>query len=458
MADDKNPDDPEYGWLYSGKDGSPPPPPPPSDGDPEATRMMSRPTDDGAEHTQMMGAGPGGPDQGGDQAPGQPSNEGPPPADKPQSFGGTYDAPPPRPPDEGPRFATPADPNQPPPSKPAARQAPKPSAPPKKPRPPSSRRKWWIRGILALLLVWLLFLIVVPIWAWNHIATVDAEPDGARPEDTSGTTYLLVGSDSREGLSKEQKGDLGTGSASGNRTDTILLLHIPDGDGPNLLLSIPRDSYVTIPGHGMNKINAAYSIGGPELLVQTVETNTKIHVDDYIEIGFTGFVDIVDAVGGITVCPKQAINDPKAGNLKMKRGCQEVDGHTALSYSRSRAFANGDITRTEHQREVITQVGKEAASWQTIVLPWRYFKVNKAGADCLTIGENVGPFALAKFAWAMAHSGDQKRCVVPFSSLNFTTPDGQSAVQWDERRATALFTSIREDDTSGAQCNATGLP
>jgi LCP family protein required for cell wall assembly len=299
---------------------------------------------------------------------------------------------------------------------------------------------------------------VVPIWAWNHIAKVDAEPDGARPEDTSGTTYLLVGSDSREGLSKEQKGDLGTGSASGNRTDTILLLHIPDGDGPNLLLSIPRDSYVTIPGHGMNKINAAYSIGGPELLVQTVETNTKIHVDDYIEIGFTGFVDIVDAVGGITVCPKQPINDPKAGNLKMKRGCQEVDGHTALSYSRSRAFANGDITRTEHQREVITQVGKEAASWQTIVLPWRYFKVNKAGADSLTIGENVGPFALAKFAWAMAHSGDQKRCVVPFSSLNFTTPDGQSAVQWDEQRATALFTSIREDDTSGAQCNATGLP
>ncbi len=208
----------------------------------------------------------------------------------------------------------------------------------------------------------------------------------------------------------------------------------------------------------MNKINAAYSIGGPELLVQTVETNTKIHVDDYIEIGFTGFVDIVDAVGGITVCPKQAINDPKAGNLKMKRGCQEVDGHTALGYSRSRAFANGDITRTEHQREVITQVGKEAASWQTIVLPWRYFKVNKAGADSLTIGKNVGPIDLAKFAWAMAHSGDQKRCVVPFSSLNFTTPDGQSAVQWDEQRATALFTSIREDDTSGAQCNATGLP
>jgi LCP family protein required for cell wall assembly len=407
--------------------------------------MMARQQDDDVEHTQMMSAGSGGQGQG-DQPP-------PPAQDKPTSFGGTYDAPP-RKPDEGPRFATPADANIPPPTRPA----PKPAAPPKKPRRPSSRRKWWVRGILALLLVWLLFLILVPIWAWSKINQVDAEPAGARPDDTGGTTYLLVGSDSREDLTKEQRGDLGTGDASGNRTDTILLLHIPDGGGPNLLLSIPRDSYVTIPGHGMNKINAAYSFGGAKLLVQTVEANTKLRVDDYIEIGFTGFVDIVDAVGGIQVCPKQAINDPKAGGLKMQPGCQEVDGHTALDYSRSRAFANGDITRTEHQREVITQVGAKAASWSTILLPWRYFKVNKAGADSLTIGKDVGPIDLAKFAWAMAHSGEQKRCVVPFSSLNFTTPSGQSAVQWDEQRATALFTSIREDDTSGAQCNATGLP
>jgi LCP family protein required for cell wall assembly len=445
MADDKRPDGPEYGWLYSGKDGSPPPPPP--SGDPEATQQIDRPSDDEPEHTQVLGVG-GGPDQ---------RSETPPPAaEKPTSFGGTYDAPPPRQADDGPRFATPADSSAPPPTRPA----PKPAAPPKKPRRPGSRRKWWIRGILALLLAWLLFLILVPIWAWSKIDKVDAEPSGTRPEDTPGTTYLLVGSDSREGLSTEQKSDLGTGSAQGQRTDTILLLHIPDGDGPNLLLSIPRDSWVTIPGHGENKINAAYAIGGakdgPKLLVQTIEANTKIHIDDYIEIGFTGFVDVVDAVGGIEVCPKQAINDPKAGHLKMQPGCQEVDGHKALDYSRSRAFANGDITRTEHQREVITQVGKKAASWQTIVLPWRYFKVNKAGADSLRIGDNVGPIDLMKFAWAMAHSGSQKRCVVPFSSLNFTTPDGQSAVQWDEQRSTALFTKIREDDTAGAQCNATG--
>jgi LCP family protein required for cell wall assembly len=406
------------------------------------------------EHTQIFDASRPEPTR-----PLQESSSVPPPppsADQPKSFGGTYDAPP-RKADSGARFATPADAGQPPPGqRPPGGPATKTKAKP--PKRPGKRRNWWVRGVVALVLVWVLFLVVVPIWAWSKINKVDASPDGNRPADTAGTTYLLVGSDSRADLSKAQKSDLGTGGAAGQRTDTILMLHIPDGGGPNLLLSIPRDSYVDIPGHGKNKINAAYAFGGAKLLVQTVEANTDIKIDDYIEIGFTGFVDIVDAVGGIQVCPKEAINDPKAGHLKMRRGCQEVDGHTALSYSRSRAFSNGDITRTEHQRGVITEVGKKAASWSTIVLPWRYFKVNKAGAESLTIGDDVGPFDLAKFAWAMAHSGSQKRCVVPFSSLSFTTPDGQSAVLWDDQRSAALFSSIREDDTSGAQCNATGQP
>ncbi|MEJ7690058.1 MAG: LCP family protein [Nocardioidaceae bacterium] len=169
---------------------------------------------------------------------------------------------------------------------------------------------------------------------------------------------MLVGSDSRADLSKQQRGDLGTGNAAGQRTDTIIVLHVPSGPGPEPAASLPRDSYVDIPGKGKNKINAAYAFGGAELLVATVEQNTGLRIDDYIEVGFTGFVDVVDAVGGIQVCPKSPIDDPKAGHLKMKKGCQDVDGNTALQYSRSRAFGNGDITRAQHQREVIASVGQ----------------------------------------------------------------------------------------------------
>lgn len=304
-----------------------------------------------------------------------------------------------------------------------------------------------------MFLAWLVFLVAVPIWAWFSLSKVDAEPNGSRPPDTAGTTYLLVGSDSREGLTKAEEADLGTGAGVGQRTDTIILLDIPAGDGPTLLLSIPRDSFVDIPGHDPNKINAAYAIGGPDLLVQTVEQATDVRIDNYVEIGFSGFVDVVDAVGGITVCPKTSIVDPKAGNLKMPRGCQEVDGHTALDYSRSRAFPRGDITRALHQREVIAAVGKQAASWQTFVFPWRYLRVNMAAAHTLRVGKDVGPIDLLRFAWAMAHSGgdNTKRCVVPYSDLGASTSAG-SAVIWDEQRAGALFAAIRSGNTDSISC------
>jgi LCP family protein required for cell wall assembly len=297
--------------------------------------------------------------------------------------------------------------------------------------------------VLILLGLWLVFMVAVPLWAWSQINKVDAEPDGDRPADTAGTTYLLVGSDSRKGV-------------QGKRTDTIILLHVPDGDGPNLLLSIPRDSFVDIPGRGQNKINAAFAFGGPKLLVQTVEQATGVRVDNYVQIGFNGFKDVVDALGGITVCPETAIDDPKANDLKLKKGCQEVDGRQALGYSRSRAFPLGDITRAEHQREVIAKVGGKAASWQTFVFPWRYWSVNDTAADVLTIGDNVGPVDLMRFAWAMAHTSgkDTKKCVVPFSSLGEATSAG-SAVIWDEQRADAVFQAIRDDRTSEAKCSAT---
>jgi LCP family protein required for cell wall assembly len=465
MGDKQNPNDPQFDWLYAG---------PSPEGSDEPTRAIRRPTEPSPqtaadeadpageesthahgstadpEHTQVLDVPPG-------PFPEVTANPQPAPAPTAAtSFGGTYPAPPPPAVAAPQRYATPvADQGS------GGRVAP-PSAPPRqssgRPSPPRKRRKWIVLGLVALLAAWLIFLVAVPIWSFNKISTIDAEPEGQRPPDTPGTTYLLVGSDERAGLSKEQRQEFGTGNAAGNRTDSILLLHVPDGDGPRLLLSIPRDSFVDIPGNGENKINAAYSIGGPKLLVETVEGATEVRIDDYIEIGFAGFVDVVDAVGGITICPDQAIDDPKAGGLKLKKGCQEVDGVTALGYARSRhAFALGDIARAQHQREVIAAVGDKALSWQTFVFPWRYLAVNKAAAESLQIGDNVGMFDLARFFWAMSHTGgsDSKRCVVPYSSLGASTSAG-SAVIWDDEAAGKLFDDIRQDDTSAIRCTATG--
>ena len=162
--------------------------------------------------------------------------------------------------------------------------------------------------VVVLVVLALLWLIGVPAYAWSKVARLDADPGGDRPANQPGQTFLLVGSDSREGLSEEEQKRLGTGSTAGRRTDTIMLVYVPPGGRP-ALISIPRDSFVPIPGKGKNKINAAYAFGGPELLVQTVEANTGLRVDSYVEIGFGGFVNIIDALGGIEMCLPKAIKD-----------------------------------------------------------------------------------------------------------------------------------------------------
>ncbi|MGH3332992.1 MAG: LCP family protein, partial [Nocardioidaceae bacterium] len=301
-----------------------------------------------------------------------------------------------------------------------------------------------------LILLWLVFLIAVPAWAWTKVDKVDAEPDGERPDSQPGHTYLLVGSDSREGLSAKERRKLGTGKAEGRRTDTIMLLHT--GAGPNLLLSLPRDSIVDVPGYGTTKINAAYAYGGPELLVQTIENETGIRVDSYVEIGFAGFVNVVDAVGGVEVCPKERMQD-KLANLDIEKGCQEVDGPTALGYARSRhTSALGDIDRAKRQREVVSAVGSEAASPWSILNPVRYARLSSAGAESLAVGEDTGPIDTARFAWAMTRvSGENGlTCSVPIVDL---------AVTWDRDRALRLFKLIQEDRTEDIPkglCRASG--
>jgi LCP family protein required for cell wall assembly len=290
------------------------------------------------------------------------------------------------------------------------------------------------------------------VWAWTQVEKVDAAPDDRRPDAQPGHTYLLVGSDSREELSPAERRRLGTGGAEGRRTDTIMLLHV--GDGPNLLLSIPRDSLVEVPGYGTEKINAAYAYGGPELLTRTIENETGVRVDSYVEIGFGGFVNVVDAVGGVEICPEQAMRDPLA-NLKVSKGCQEVDGPTALGYARSRKISElGDIDRAERQREVVSAIGDAALSPWTVLNPLRYARLADAASESFRVGEDTGPIDTLRFAWAMTRVGGKSglTCGVPIADL---------AVNWDAERAPRMFRLIRQDRTADIPnrlCTPSGLP
>lgn len=307
---------------------------------------------------------------------------------------------------------------------------------------------------MLVVLAWVVFLAAVPIWATGKIDKVDAAPAGARPSAQPGTTYLLVGSDSRKGLSAKENKRLGTGGVGdvGQRTDTIMVLHT--GSGPSMLLSIPRDSLVAVPGHGTTKINSAFAYGGPRLLVATIERNTGLRVDHYVEIGFGGFVNSVDAVGGVTICPTQRMVDRRA-NLRIRKGCQEVDGVTALGYSRSRHVSRlGDIDRARHQREVVSAIGSKMKSPWTFLNPVRYFRVNQAATSSLKISTRTGPVALAKFGLAMTRVNGK-------DGLTCSMPIADQAVHWDRQRALALLKYVKTDRTGDIPrrlCTPTGLP
>ena len=324
-------------------------------------------------------------------------------------------------------------------------------------RPP--RRRSARRGLriaLIVVLAWLLFLVAVPLWAWSTFTSVDADPGGKRPGSQPGATYLLVGSDSRKGLTKKEQRELATGKDSGGRgrTDTILMLHT--GSGPSLLLSIPRDSLVPIEGYGTTKINAAYAFGGPKLLVQTIEQNTGVEIDDYVEIGFGGLVKVVDALGGVEIYPKTRIKDKDSG-LDVKKGCQNADGPPALAYSRGAALLRHrqDIQRVQSQREVLGGIAKKAKSPWTVINPVRYLQGHQRRCELRSqIGEGLGPLALVKFALALSSSmGGEGVSVAPCRSLTSRSARTRPC-------APKMFGHIKIEvnDKIGKLCTKDGLP
>jgi LCP family protein required for cell wall assembly len=296
----------------------------------------------------------------------------------------------------------------------------------------------------------LLVLVVYPISvlavAWLSLNRTDAV--GESTADTPGRTYLVVGSDSREGLTAAQRKKLRTGRVGGGRTDTILLLHVPAGRGPSVLMSVPRDSYVAIPGHGQNKVNAAYAFGGPRLLADTLEKATGVQIDDYVEIGLGGFAGMVGAVGGVQICPAFAMKDRDAG-LDIVKGCQHADGATALGYARARhSDPRGDLGRVERQRELMAAVVTRGTSITTLVNPFRTYPLARRGASALTVDDETGPVALLRFGLGMRSTAGANgvSLTVPVAGTA-SRPGAGSVVLWDDAQAQRVFDALRTDDT-----------
>lgn len=282
-----------------------------------------------------------------------------------------------------------------------------------------------------------------------------------RPERVSSAiNYLLVGSDTREGLSKAELKALRVGSvktAAGKRSDTMLLVHISKARDKAVLVSIPRDSFALIPQHlnksgktipaTYSKINSAFNWGGAPLLIQTIEEMTELKIDHYIEVNFAGFAKVVDSLGGIEVCTKKDIDDPKS-HLVLPAGVHTLNGIDALKYVRTREFDGlGDIGRMQRQQAFMSSVFKKATSAGVLLNPVTMTNFINSSLSAVTTDEglkNSDLITLAKQLKSLATS-NIRTLTVPLSNLNYYSNGVTASVLWDPVLAPELWDRLRED-------------
>jgi LCP family protein required for cell wall assembly len=262
---------------------------------------------------------------------------------------------------------------------------------------------------------------------------------------SSGPVNVLVaGVDVRAGLTPRQQAVLHVGHSISDNSDVLMLVHVAADHRDVQVVSIPRDSWVNIPGHGMNKVNAAVGIGGPTLMVRTVEQLTGLKINDFVEVNFLGFVKVVDALGGVNVCLPFAVDDPYSG-LHMSAGVHHVGGIRALEFVRDRhSFALSDLTRISDQHQLLSSLLSEAISAGTLANPLKLQRVLSAVSSAVTVDKGFNVVKLADDLRGITPN-DVTFATVPLSNLNYITPTGQSAVTWNATAARALFAQIRND-------------
>lgn len=288
---------------------------------------------------------------------------------------------------------------------------------PLSPSTPRRARIGWFGRILLLIVVIVIAILGVALYTEARMADAGNLSSLGQGEGV----YLIVGSDSRANLPP----DLGSfGDFPGARADVIMLAQVA-GDRRQLL-SIPRDLKVEVPGHGAEKVNAAYSLGGPELIVESVAVATGVRANHYLEIDFAGFAAIVDSLGGIELAFPYPARDLNSGLLVEVAGTHTLNGSAALAYARSRGYeelregawvseASGDIARTSRQRQVLLQIMSEASSPVGLA---RSPLVMVAAASHLKSDSGTSVFDLAEIGWEMRSASETDSASLPVQMSN----------------------------------------
>jgi LCP family protein required for cell wall assembly len=282
-----------------------------------------------------------------------------------------------------------------------------------------------------VLLSAILFLVSAQIQESKISSAAERQLSGGGYTLTTPNTVLVLGSDARPKGSKEAGANF-IGSPS--RSDSIMLMRV--GGGKNATLSIPRDTVVDIPGHGRNKINAAYAIGGPSLAIKTIESYLGIKINHLVEVNFENFPQLIDSLGGITYKGGCVVSEINGGSrnggytLRLKAGEHEIDGKQALALARTRknncAKREDDRTRARRQQKILGAIKDKVISFETFIrLPWVSWAAPRAVQS-----DMAGP-SLLGLVGAELIGGAQKARVLKASG-GITLPDGGAGLVVDE--------------------------
>ncbi len=291
-------------------------------------------------------------------------------------------------------------------------------------------------------------------------AEKEARPKPAPEAPLPAMNVLIVGIDNREGLTREQEAawHLGHGDY-GNQTDTIMVVHIGEDAGHVTVVGLPRDSLVEIPGytdadgtqHGahMDKINAAFTLGGPALTVKTVENATGIKIDHYVGVSFLGFMAMVDAVDGVDVCLDAPIKDnPKYTSLDLPAGRSTIRGGMALSFVRARHVGT-DFGRMKRQQQFMASLLKKATSLGIVSNPVRLDSFVSAAAESLQVDDSLDKNEIISLARRLSSVQlDQIEFArLPIADDNATNPEtgGAGYVTWGDSGSKRIFDAIIND-------------
>jgi LCP family protein required for cell wall assembly len=315
-------------------------------------------------------------------------------------------------------------------------------------KPPRRSRR---RALLIILLVLVVLVAAAGIVAARYLSSLNSSyekrttvsidrgaSDGDRPQDAEGENILLLGSDKRDAE------DAAAEHVSGQRSDVMMLVHIPADNSAAYVMSFPRDLYVDIPGHGKDRINSALAFGGVPLAVSTVEDFTGTRIDHAALVDFEGIQGLVDALGGVDV---QVSQDFEADGTTFTQGSMHMDGETALTFVRQRkAFADGDFQRNRNQQALLQGIISELLSRNTLSSPSRISDTVDVISPFLTTDDALSGSELVSMGVSLRgiRGSDIHYLGVPHGDP-YTTKGGASVVATEDEDTEELRTALAED-------------